>query len=207
MLKKFSKHNKGYTIIETMISVSVFLVVILAGTSTLLQANVLHQKSQDMRSIMDSLSFMIEEMSRDLRTGTNYRCITSANGGFNPSPPNRIDTALSGASCSAIAFESTFGDDTVATDQWIYKVESTNGGVTYNISRSTDGGTSWVQLNPSEVVLDGAISPFSVLGAPVPPGDTQQPLVMIRLVGNITYKGVVSPFSLQTSVSQRLVDL
>ncbi len=204
MSKLISKTNRGYTIIETMISVSVFLVVVLAGTSTLLQANVLHQKSQDMRSIMDSLSFMIEEMSRDLRTGTNYRCITSANGGF--AQPG-IATALSGASCSAIAFEYTFGDDTVATDQWIYKIEAPNPGANYNISKSVDGGTSWVQLNPTEVVLNGAISPFSVLGAPIPPGDTQQPLVMIRLVGSITYKGVVSPFSLQTAVSQRLVDL
>ncbi len=202
MLKQISKTKSGYTIIETMISVSVFLVVVLAGTSTLLQANVLHQKSQDMRSIMDSLSFMIEEMSRDLRTGTNYSCITSANNGF-ASP----DIPRNGASCSAIAFEYTFGDDTIATDQWIYKIEAPNPGANYNISKSVDGGTSWVQLNPSEVVLNGAIAPFSVLGAPIPPGDTQQPLVMIRLVGTITYKGVVSPFSLQTSVSQRLVDL
>ena len=60
------------------------------------------------------------------------------------------------------------------------------------------------------------ISGFSVLGAEPPEangsGDLQQPFVTIRLVGSITYKKdsaeeVVTPFSLQTSASPRLVDV
>lgn len=200
MSRENTQTKNGYTIIETMISISIFLVVVLAGTSVLLQANVLHQKSQDMRSITDSLSFIIEDISRSLRTGSNYRCITTA------FTSNSIDVPRSCANGGALAFEYTFGDDTSSADQWVYKVESTNNGVTYNISKSFDSGTSWVQLNPSEVNLS-SISGFSVLGAPEPPADSQQPLVIIRLVGTINYRGVLTPFSLQTSVSQRLVDL
>ena len=85
-------------------------------------------------------------------------------------------------------------------------IESRDGGTTYNIYRSVDGGTTWVQLNPPEVLIS-SISGFSVLGALSPPGDLQQPFVTIRLVGRITTQNVVTPFSLQTSVSQRVIDI
>lgn len=190
----------GYTIIETMISISIFLVVILAGMSSLLNASGLHQKSQDMRTLTDNLGFIMEEVSRNIRTGSNYRCITD--GDF----VNSVDSPLSCSSGGAIAFEYTFGDPLTDEDQWIYKIDSVDGGTTFNISKSVDRGVTWVQLNPGEIVLSGT-SGFSVLGAEKAPGDSQQPLVLIRLAGTITSKGGVSTFSVQTSVSQRLVDI
>ncbi|KKP85724.1 hypothetical protein A3B84_00390 [Candidatus Nomurabacteria bacterium RIFCSPHIGHO2_02_FULL_35_13] len=166
--------SRGYTIIETMIAISIFLVVVMIGMGALLNANLIQQKSQNMRSIMDNLSFIMEDMSRNLRTGSAY--VSS--------------------SVSEISFETATGE------QWAYKIESGN------IDKSTDGGTIWVNLNPvGEIIIDETVSGFSVIGAePPPPGDSQQPFVTIRLVGNITYKDIVTPFSLQTSVSQRLLD-
>ncbi|MEK7071409.1 MAG: hypothetical protein AAB943_00550 [Patescibacteria group bacterium] len=198
-LKKLDKSCSGYTIIETMIAVSIFIVIVIFGTGVLLNANVLHQKSQDMRSIMDNLSFIMEEVSRNIRTGSNYRCINDGN--YSTS----LDVARSCSFGSGISFEYTWGDPDVSSDQWVYKIESNN------LSKSTDGGGSWgsAPLNPDEIDLS-AVSGFSILGAPAPsalPSDTQQPLVIIKLVGTITYQGVVSPFSIQTAVSQRLVDI
>ena len=69
-----------------------------------------------------------------------------------------------------------------------------------------DGATSFVQLVPDEVEID-PLSYFSVSGAEPPPGDSRQPFVTIRLIGEITFKNVVTPFSLQTSISQRLIDI
>jgi len=67
--------------------------------------------------------------------------------------------------------------------------------------------SDYVQLTPEEVSIN-SVSGFTVLGAePSTTGDTQEPLVTIRLVGTITFKNVVTPFSLQTSVSQRLIDI
>jgi len=190
----------GYTIIETMISISIFLVVVLAGMSALLNASGLHQKSQDMRSLTDNLSFIMEEVSRNIRTGSNYRCISNGNFSTN------IDVPQSCSSGGAIAFEYTFGDPLSNADQWVYKIESVDSGATFSISKSVDSGVTWVQLNPSEIVLSGA-SGFSVLGAGKAPGDSQQPLVLIRLLGTITSKGGVSSFAVQSSVSQRLIDI
>lgn len=191
-MKKNNK-KRGYTIIETMIAISLFLVVVITGMTALLNANLLHQKSQNMRSIMDNLSFIMEDMSRNIRTGTNFHCIAPAESLSGFSGPK------SGPSCWAVAFRAADG-----VSVWVYYVDNTG-----KIFRSTDGGSSYVQLNPDEVVITNTLSPFSVLGAEPPAGDLQQPLVDIRLVGNITLSGknVVTPFSLQTTVSERLVDI
>jgi len=193
---------RGYTIIETMIAVSLFLIIVTIGMGSLLNANLLHKKSQNMRSIIDNLSFIMEDMSSNLRTGYNYQC-------FNPSQIDlRLATISSNTprSCSssngwALAFEYQKGNPLIYTDQWVYYIS--NG----RIFRSTDGmNTLPVQLTPDEISIDST-SFFSVVGAEPPPGDSRQPFVTIKLVGRITSNGVISPFSLQTSVSQRRLDI
>ena len=187
--------KSGFTIIEAMISISLFLVVIMFGMNSLLSANVVHQKSQDMRSILDNLSFILEDMGRNIRTGYNYRCLISGD-----TLPFSVSPRRSCAEGLGIALESATGLTSDDADQWIYYMSAGK------IYKSTSGGASYFQLNPDEIVLD-AVSGFSILGAEAPTGNSQQPLVTIRLSGKITYKNVESPFSLQTSVSQRLVDV
>jgi prepilin-type N-terminal cleavage/methylation domain-containing protein len=196
--RKVLSSAKGFTIIETMIAISLFLVIVMAGMGALLNANLLHQKSQDMRSIIDNLSFVMEDMSRNLRTGYDYYCIPAGVTSF-PDP----STPSSGQNCSGIAFEST-ANNTIST--WVYEIVSETKGsvIIYYIRKSVDSGP-WVQLTPDEVVIDTVASNFLVSGAES--GDSLQPFVTIKLVGTITLKNnVVTPFSLQTSVSQRVLD-
>ncbi len=207
----YLKNTRGYTIVETMISISIFLVIIVMGIGTLLNANLLHQKSNSMRSIMDNLNFVMEDMSRNLRTGYNYHCFISGET-IPASTSSVMSTPKSCASGWAISFEYAYGDSTDTDgdqidhdDQWVYYIDNTG-----KIFKSTQGPyavASFVQLTPNEIVIDTAASSFSVLGAESVPGNEQQPFITIRLVGKITYKDTVTPFSLQTSVSQRLVDI
>lgn len=196
------KFTAGYTIIETMISISLFMVIILAGMSALLNASAVHQKSQDVRSIIDSLSFIMEDISRNIRTGYGYRCFVT--GDTIPS----ITSALMSApkSCAtgwAIAFESDTGNTENHDDQWVYYI---NNGNIYKATAGPYAVENFTQMNPPEVVIESASS-FSVLGAEAPLGDLQQPLIIIKLSGTITFKNVVTPFILQTSVSQRFIDV
>jgi type II secretory pathway pseudopilin PulG len=193
-LKIFKRINQGYTIIETMISVSLFIIIVMMGMNSLLNANVLHKKSQNMRSIMDNLSFIMEDIGRNMRTGTSYHCVVG-------SDFTGLTTPKSCVSGGAVAFKNSLDGST-----WVYKIESQDGGTSFNIYKSTNAGATWVQLNPPEVLIN-SISGFSVLGAEPPPADLQQPFVTIRLVGKITTQNVVTPFSLQTSVSQRVIDI
>lgn len=197
MIKRITKTENGFTIIETMIAVSLFIVIIMIGMGALLNANLLHNKAQKMRSIMDSMSFVVEDISRSLRTGYHYQCFEK---GQSLSPGSLGDPH----SCAygwALAFEADTGNSAINTDQWAYYI---NDG---KVFKSTDGMANSIQLTPDEVVIND-ISGFSVLGAPSPAADDkQQPFVTIRLVGTITYKDTVTPFSLQTSVSHRLIDI
>jgi type II secretory pathway pseudopilin PulG len=204
MFKNNFKTKGGYTIIETMIAISVFLVIVMEGMGALLNANLLHQKAQNLRSIVDNLNFTMDDMSRNLRTGYNFQCYDSSHQTLSLATTS-AGFPRSCASGWAIVFEyaggntATYGIPATA-DQWAYYI---SGG---KIFKSTDGAQTFYQLTPDEVTITDASS-FSVLGAEPPPGDSQQPFVTIRLVGNITLKGVVTPFSLQTSVSQRLIDI
>ncbi|HEV7424438.1 MAG TPA: hypothetical protein VGO21_04585, partial [Candidatus Paceibacterota bacterium] len=191
--------------IETMIAVSVFIVIVLSGMGALLNANLLYQKSQNMRSIMDNLSFIMEDMSRNVRTGYHYRCYFNVNETIDPAVIN-VPRSCSGG--WGLAFEAAppNGNTGDNSDQWVYSIGTYYGKT--GIFKSTDGSATFTQLTPDiEVVIDTVASGFSVLGAEASPGNQQQPLVTIRLVGTITVKNVVTPFSLQTSVSQRLLDL
>jgi len=198
MSRKYIKKIAGYTIIETMIAVSLFIVIVMAGTNALLNANLVRQKSQDLRSIMDGLSFTMEDMSRSLRTGYNFHCIDSVNDSLIQTDNYSCENG------GGISFRTSDGS------QRVYYV-GTNGGSNTGIFRSVNGGVpgSFIQLNPDEVSID-TVSGFSVLGAETTAnGNKQQPLITIRLVGKIIFKSsdFETPFSLQTSVSQRILDL
>ena len=199
-----NQKKRGFTIIETMISISLFLVVVMVGMDSLLNANVAHQKSQDMRSILDNMNFIMEDMAKNLRTGFRYYCITGSD------TLSNVAVSKSGQSCWGVAFEPATNaiNDSDPDNQWVYYI---SGGKIYKSTRGPYVLSSFFQLNPDEIVLSSSpsVSGFSVLGAEgTGPGNMQQPLVIVRLSGEITSpKGVKSPFSLQTSVSQRLIDI
>lgn len=202
-VKKIDNFQKGYTIIETMIAVSLFIIIIMSGMGALLNANLIHQKTQNVRSVMDNLNFVLEDMSKNLRTGYNYHCLVS---GEDILPTSSLSIAKSCVSLGwGVGFEYASGDINNDNDQWVYYID--NG----KLYKSTEGSASlgnFVQLTPDEIVLDPDTSGFIVSGAESPEkGDVLQPIVTIRLSGTITFKNLVTPFSLQTSVSQRVIDI
>jgi len=183
----------GFTLVETMVAISLFLIIVVIGMGALLNSNLLHLKSRDMRSIIDSLSYIMEDMSGNLRTGYSYRCFPTA-GTIDMGIPRSCESGW------AIVFKPQNYNSITNNNQWVYYINNSK------IFKSTDNGVTYTQLNPDEVSI-GQSYAFSVLGAEPPPGDSQQPFVIIKLVGTITSKGVVTPFYLQTSASQRTIDV
>ena len=206
----------GYTIIETMIAISLFTIIVTAGVGALLNANLVHNQSSNMRSIVDSLTFIMEDMSRHIRTGYNYRCYDLGNQ-WSPDYAQFpiLNEPQSCALGKVIVFEEAYGEFNASNgdDQWVYLIGSLSGGTDYNIYKSTQGGLNgtFVQLNDSAIRISPESS-IAILGAehpsnPLQNGDIQQPLVTIKIMGEIQYKDIITPFSLQTSVSQRLIDV
>lgn len=210
----------GFTLIEMMISVAIFTVVMVYGVASLLSSNQSYRQTQNLRKAIDNLSFSIEDMARSLRVGTNYQCASMfatplvdntfpdvfvndsadlAGAGFGP-----------GIACpegaGAIFFESAEGDPAEDSDQYgfmmLYNEENVG-----KLYKTTDGGASWLVITPPSVELDPIRSGFVVVGTGTTlDADFTQPMVFMHLVGTVQYGSIVTPFNLQTSVSQRALD-
>ena len=79
--------KKGFTLIEMMVAVSIFVIVAFIVVSTLLTMSYAYKKSQKMRLIMDNFNFSLQSMSLGIREGTGYQtggCTDGTCFGFKP---------------------------------------------------------------------------------------------------------------------------
>lgn len=77
-MKTFNNSQSGFTLIEMIVSVAIFTTVVGIAVGSLLVlvgANLQLQKEQ---SVMTNLSFALDSMTRELRTGSHYNCVTAA---------------------------------------------------------------------------------------------------------------------------------
>ena len=214
------RKTKGFTLIEMMISVAIFTVVMIYGIGSLLTSNQSYRQTQNLRKAIDNLSFTIEDMARSMRVGTNYQCadMFATPHADNTFPSVFIDPSADVADAvyeddelcfndaGAIFFESSEGDPAEDSDQYGFMMlyNDNNVGKLY---KTTDGGANWLIITPPSVELDPIRSGFVVTGTGTTlESEFIQPLVFMHLVGTVRYGDIVTPFNLQTSVSQRALD-
>ena len=176
--------KKGFTLIEMMTAVSVFLVVMTISMGAILGIFDANRKSESAKTVMDNLNFAVETMSREIRFGKNYHC----GSGGNISSPQ--DCLVSGQ--SFISFLSSDGIQTV------YRLNGTT------IEKSVDGGNTYIAVTAPEIKINSLT--FFVVGSNPPP-DTLQPKVIIKISGTAGAKSnTTTSFTLETMASQRLID-
>ncbi len=175
--------------IEVMIATALFTVIVVISIGAVLSVAANHKRVQGMRVIVDNLSFIMEDMARNVRLGNTFHC-------DNSSPLNVAVSCPSGL--TKLVFEGVNGDPAVDADQIIYLISQTNN----QVLKSKDGGTTYSNLTEvGEVTMDLLRSGFIVTGAES--GDNTATRVIIRLSGVIHFGGIDSPFDLQTTVSPR----
>jgi len=199
----FSTHKKeeGFTLIEVMISIGLFSVIMIVGITAILGVNNTYRKSRTMRSAIDNLSFIMEDMARNIRLGSNYRCFNDVS---EISALDDIEDPLDGTNCSGLAFEPFWnpvtGDPNV--DEVIYFIE----GGQESIFKSLNGDLpTALPMNSVDLRIDPITSGFTVFGSSSNT-DEEQPSVLIVLNGTVNVGGNSTDFNLQTTVSQRLLD-
>ena len=86
---------------------SIVAVVALAALVKIIDAN---NKAQTIQAAVTSLSFSLDAMSRELRTGSNIYCVVSSDGTFDPSSPpsnsNNCPLTQNNGQNQLIAFQS-----------------------------------------------------------------------------------------------------
>ncbi|MAG12317.1 hypothetical protein CL630_00710 [bacterium] len=178
--------KRGFTLIEMIIAVSLFVVVMVISMGALLSMIDANRKAQALRTVMDNLNFAVENVTREMRVGFDYHCGTF--GDFD----DPRDCPLGGD--TIIAFKDSEGE------LLIFKFEDGR------IKKSENEGESFLSITAPEITIDMNDSRFFVLGSQS--GDMLQPkvLMVVRGTAGLTDK-VQTTFNLQTTASQRLLDI
>jgi len=181
---------RGFTLIEMMVSVTLFSIVMLVGLSALLTLVNENQRAQALNSVITDLNFTLESMARTIRVGNQFDC-----GG----PTLDCDSGSKSFSFRAPFIESSFRNITYRFN------DDRDRGV---IQRSVDSG-GWVDITSSNVDIEDFS--FYVFGAERAeagqPPEPYQPRVMMVLSGKAAVDGQDTEFSIQTTVTQRVIDL
>ena len=80
--------ERGFTLIEMIVSLGVFSVVVTTAVSAMLVLISTNQQLQSEQSVMTNLAFALDTMTREIRTGYYYYCDSEAN--YSSSGPNNI---------------------------------------------------------------------------------------------------------------------
>ncbi|MEK7068725.1 MAG: type II secretion system protein [Patescibacteria group bacterium] len=187
---------KGFTLIEVMVSVGIFTTVMVMSLGALLAMSESNRRVETMKSVINTLNFALDSMSRSVRTGHTYQCNpTTVPFAGNPTP-----TDCSVTPSTKFAFINSDGRTIAYCLGTLSPLACSSSGA--SILRS-EGGGDLAPITSKEVVIQTLN--FYVIGAPS--GDNIQPKVTVLLNGYVEVSTRQrSSFNLQTSITQRIYD-
>ena len=198
--------EKGFTLIEVMIAMGIFTILVTIGIGAVLDAIQQHHASENVRTVMDNLNFVMEDMARNIRLGQNIQCVASGETFpvfVTPTDPVVPEDCAPGGTTvahSTIIFNDENGNHVM------YQIAPTVADPTianiYKLKGDVYGNRQLI--SPPEVAINFAQSGFIVRGSLST--DNTQPTVLIKLTGTVTYKGIPSAFSIETTVEPRGLD-
>lgn len=175
------EYRKGFTLVEMLVAVALFLVVMVVALGALLSMSQANRKAQSIKAVVNNLNSSLESMTRNIRTGRSYDL---------PNDPSRD------------YFTFIQSDGRYAA----YCLDSTSKTIRRLIDTSpiTALCSDFLPLTATEVKIEKL--DFYLTGATA--GDSYQPKLTVLIKGYVQVSaGQQSKFNLQTSVTQRLYDL
>lgn len=193
-----------------LVSVAIFTVVMVIALGSMLTLSNADRKAESAKSIINNLNFALDNISRSIRTGNNYQCITNTSTQL-PIVGTPTPTDCTGGA-QAIGFVDSAGRTVVYC---LGSGTTCNSSTGTAILRSTDAGNSFLPITSAEVIIAAPTSfsytPFVIYVKGAPPqssADNIQPKVTILIHGYVqTSAGNQTSFDLQTSIAQRIYDL
>lgn len=199
---------RGFTLIELMVAVSIFSIVMMVGVGALLSMVAVNARAQAINSVMNNVNAAVEQISRSARVGSSYFCSDSA---VAPSPTVLQFPRDCPNGGLLIAFESSGGSIDDPNDQTVYRLNGTQierslcSGLAQTCANGTKNG-AWVAVTAPEVEITDFR--FYVTGTdPLLGGNTAQPRILISIRGTAEVQGGATQFSVQSAVTQRLLDI
>lgn len=172
------KSLRGYTLLELIVSIGIFSMVMLVIMSAYLTLISYDRQARATNELTANLSFAVESMTRNIRTGTGYSC----------SP------------CSGAGARLTFADSQGQQLTYLVKTDGSLGQCTGTCTTDAQA----IALTSPAITINTLT--FIVRG--VGTGDEIQPQVTAIVKGTMgTDAGKSSSFVIQSGGTQRLIDI
>ena len=174
--------NKGFTLVEMLVSIALFTIVLVVILSSILTVIDVSRKSQSLAIVMNDMNFVLENITRSVKTGS-----------LKYDDPKTSE--------SRIIVEEDLDGEVREIEYYFFEVGSK--GKIFKKITVEDEEKSDVSITSDNIDIDKAV--FSVYA-----GSTanRQPRVLISVKGTAKLsERVSSEFNIQTSVSQRNYDL
>lgn len=211
------KSRSGFTLIEMIVSLGVFSVVLTITTGALLSLISSNQRYQNEQNVMTNLSFALDSMTRELRTGYNYNCVSAANNTnnvFSGSGASHENLGTTTQSCSGGRGSNLFhgvsfyeGGDSISgvgSKRILYFYSAGD----KKIYRKVGNGVPQSIVSDS-ISVEGANFFVTDTGGLFATGDRRQPTISIRVEAKAkdATGTAAKVYYIQSSVTQRQIDL
>ncbi len=176
-------NQKGFTLIEMMVSVSIFAIVLVVSMGAILTIIDSNRKARTLTEVMNNLNFSLESMTRTIKTG--------------------VEPVVSGAGNTVITIQA-INPDALPNDPFNripiqYRLNETTMAIEKNVNN-----TGWTSVTSDNV----EISDLDFVATGDHTDDDIQPKVRVLIEGEARInQKISSAFTIQTTVSQRRLDL
>ncbi len=218
--------TKGFTLIEMIVSLAIFSIIVTMSVGSLLALIAANQKLQSEQSVMTNLTFALDSMTREVRTGTAYVCagVNSHNADVpglgkifdtgtahndmdktkvKDCKPNTYDTPGNIPKYQGVSFMEAGDSITGATsDRIMYYFDREAETIMRKVGNETPQSvvSSGLKILDAKFIVTGADSP-STSGSL----DSVQPTVTVFISAQEI--GSDKTYRLETTVTQRILDL
>lgn len=198
--RKNNSFEKGFSLVEMLVAVGIFMSIMTIAITALVSIIGANKKAQAIKGTIDSVTFAVEDISRGMVLGTNYKCSLDKGGTFQGDCPG---------GGNAVSYLS--GDGSGDTVTYIFNGVSSDPNASGIIIKKTSNpatGETRVDLISQDSGINISNMKFYVLGVDnegaVQQSDRTQPRVILTISGIVSVKGSNdTEFDLQTSFSQR----
>lgn len=224
-MQQKTRKQSGFTLIEMIVSLGVFSVVVTIAVGALLILIATNRQLQNEQSILTNMAFALDSMTRELRTGSHYYCVSSdartGTGLVFDNTPSYYDLDNLGQG----AVQDCFDGRQPASDNFqgvaFYEggdsiTGTTNNRILYYFDRTDNKIYRRVGTGaPESIVSDGihiVNAEFFVTGSAPLSGfggfnDTHQASVTIFIQAAESAAATAKQYPIQTTITQRTLDI
>ncbi len=223
---KHQVYQSGFTLVEMIVSLAIFAIVVTVSVGALLVLVGTNQRLQDEQSVMTNLSFALDSMTREIRTGSHYYCFSRLSGNKLTTAGNSLDSVLT-SGAEKLVNDCANGNNTNVQFHGMAFIEggdSISGAANnrivyfYNDGRTNQeerGLYRRIGSNPPQQIISPDIHlvdvEFFVTGSGSletgGAGATIQPTTTIYLRAAENADGSGKQFEIQTTITQRTLDV